>query len=398
MTVARALEVLGLSGKPSPDEIRRAYLRQVKQHPPERDRDGFQRVREAFDFLKGNPWLLIEEQEQEQEQAERDDEEEEDDEREGEEEREESEALELDGPSFPNAELERQLEELNEALAHDDPVAGARAMVALYGRPALSAGPVPPPLFCLRTFMVLVERQSFEEAHALLAAFEKHAALHYLEAGFGAEVGARWRLAREVSAICDLDQPLASAVARGLRTGNLYPAAGQVERAMADRLERDAPTIWGMLVPLLTPPPQPETPRMSQIGAWPFGVVVVVLINLMRFCLPSSSTMSSAYNDDKPGIGSIADQQREPVSAPEGAPSFSPQLTFRERAELQAEQTWKSLQASLERGDCEGVRDQWSLYRAAATGDIVDAASHASRKQRILEMCAELQPLLEDKP
>jgi hypothetical protein len=256
---------------------------------------------------------------------------------------------------------------------------------------------VPPPLFCLRTFMVLVERESFEEAHALLAAFEKHSALHHLEAGFGAEVGARWRLAREVSAICDLDQPLASAVARGLRTGKLYPAASQVEPAMAERLEREAPTIWGMLVPLLTPPPQPETPRMSQIGAWPFGVVVVVLINLMRFCLPSSSTMSSAYDDTKPSVGDVADQQREPVSAPEGAPSFSPQLTFRERAELQAEQAWKSLQASLERGDCEGVRDQWSLYRVAAL-DVVDAATHASRKQGILEMCAELQPLLEDKP
>ena len=52
MSVERALEVLGLTGAPSQQELRRAYLRKVKEHPPERDRDGFERVREAFDFLK----------------------------------------------------------------------------------------------------------------------------------------------------------------------------------------------------------------------------------------------------------------------------------------------------------------------------------------------------------
>lgn len=405
MTVERALEVLGLTGQPSQEDIRRAYLRQVKQHPPERDRDGFQRVREAFDFLKHNPWRL--------DQAEEEDEHE--DEHEDESGRREPPAMQLEaseprgeGESFQREELERQLEQLNEALANDDPVAGARAMTLLYGRQLLHAGPVPPALFCLQTFMVLVERESFEEAHELLDAFEKHAALHRLEATFGTDVGARWRLAREVAAICDYDRPLASAVARGLRTGKMYAAAGQLNsilerRGNVERLMAGAPTIWGMLAPLRQASRE-EVPRFRDIGAWPIGILAVVLINLMRLCMPSTtpSASSSSYTERyKPGVTRGAADEPQAAGdlpAPEGAPSIGPPLSFRERAELQAEQAWKSLQESLQRGDCEGVRDQWPLYRVAAGDDVVDVTTAATRKRQILDMCSELEPLLEDKP
>jgi hypothetical protein len=37
----------------SPDRVRRAYIRQVRAHPPERDPTGFQRVRSAYEFLQG---------------------------------------------------------------------------------------------------------------------------------------------------------------------------------------------------------------------------------------------------------------------------------------------------------------------------------------------------------
>jgi hypothetical protein len=55
MVEARALELLGvgqLDGV-SQDELRRAYLRAVKAHPPERDADGFREVREAYELLQG---------------------------------------------------------------------------------------------------------------------------------------------------------------------------------------------------------------------------------------------------------------------------------------------------------------------------------------------------------
>jgi hypothetical protein len=49
-----ALELLGLeTGEPvTHDRLRRAYLRRLRAHPPERDPEGFQRLREAFEALE----------------------------------------------------------------------------------------------------------------------------------------------------------------------------------------------------------------------------------------------------------------------------------------------------------------------------------------------------------
>jgi hypothetical protein len=400
MTVERALAVLGLTGQPSPDEIRRAYLRQVKQHPPERDRDGFQRVREAFDFLKRNPWLVYQAAETETET-----------ETETESALADPPAMQLassepagEAESFERGELERQLEELNEARANDDPVAGARAMTKLYARQPPEAGPIPSPLLCLQTFIALVERKDFEDARQLLEAFEGHAALHRMEASFGADISARWRLAREVAAISDYDRPLASAMARGLRTGRMSAAAEQLDRALesrgkVERLKAGAPTIWGMLEPLRQEVARQAEPRFRDIGAWPIGVLAVVLIHLMRLCVPSTTpSVSSSSYSDRPTPGVLRAAADEPAPAPEPAPSFGPLLSFRQRAELQAEQAWKSLQSSLQRGDCEGVRDQWPLYRVAAVDEVVDATTAANRRKEVLEMCFELEPLLDDKP
>jgi len=44
--------VLGLKRGASHDEIRRAYFRQVREHPPETDPDGFKAVRAAYEHLR----------------------------------------------------------------------------------------------------------------------------------------------------------------------------------------------------------------------------------------------------------------------------------------------------------------------------------------------------------
>ena len=49
VTLEEALAVLEITAESSPDETKRAYLRQVKRHGPERDPQGFQRVREAYE-------------------------------------------------------------------------------------------------------------------------------------------------------------------------------------------------------------------------------------------------------------------------------------------------------------------------------------------------------------
>ncbi|MBN2490833.1 MAG: J domain-containing protein [Planctomycetes bacterium] len=44
--------VLGLEPGSAPDAIRARYAALVKQHPPDRDADAFQRIRDAFEQLK----------------------------------------------------------------------------------------------------------------------------------------------------------------------------------------------------------------------------------------------------------------------------------------------------------------------------------------------------------
>jgi len=52
MTLDEARVLLGVDASTSADEVRRAYLRLVKQHRPEQDPTGFQRVREAYDLVR----------------------------------------------------------------------------------------------------------------------------------------------------------------------------------------------------------------------------------------------------------------------------------------------------------------------------------------------------------
>lgn len=51
MTFEEALEVLGIAPNVGADGARRAYLRLTKTHKPERDPEGFRRIREAYDVV-----------------------------------------------------------------------------------------------------------------------------------------------------------------------------------------------------------------------------------------------------------------------------------------------------------------------------------------------------------
>lgn len=46
------LEVLGIGSGASEGEIRAAYLRKVKEHPPERSPEEFERIRDAYETLR----------------------------------------------------------------------------------------------------------------------------------------------------------------------------------------------------------------------------------------------------------------------------------------------------------------------------------------------------------
>lgn len=47
-----AWQVLDVSRDAGDEEIRAAYLRKVKEHPPERSPEEFERIRDAYDILR----------------------------------------------------------------------------------------------------------------------------------------------------------------------------------------------------------------------------------------------------------------------------------------------------------------------------------------------------------
>jgi curved DNA-binding protein CbpA len=47
-----ALEILGVELNATEEQIRAAYLAKVKEHPPDRSPDEFERIRDAYDALR----------------------------------------------------------------------------------------------------------------------------------------------------------------------------------------------------------------------------------------------------------------------------------------------------------------------------------------------------------
>lgn len=47
-----ARQLLGVSAEAGEAEVRAAYLEKVRQHPPDRDPDLFERIRDAYDQLR----------------------------------------------------------------------------------------------------------------------------------------------------------------------------------------------------------------------------------------------------------------------------------------------------------------------------------------------------------
>lgn len=52
MTQYEARQVLAIEAESGDAEIRAAYLRKVKEHPPDRDPQEFERVRDAYEMLR----------------------------------------------------------------------------------------------------------------------------------------------------------------------------------------------------------------------------------------------------------------------------------------------------------------------------------------------------------
>ena len=56
MTIERAAGLLGVSATANEAELRAAYLEKVRQHPPDRDPEAFEQIRDAYEQIR-NPTL-----------------------------------------------------------------------------------------------------------------------------------------------------------------------------------------------------------------------------------------------------------------------------------------------------------------------------------------------------
>jgi curved DNA-binding protein CbpA len=52
MTTSDPFQALGIEPEASDEEIRAAYLRKIREHPPEGDSEAFERVRDAYAELR----------------------------------------------------------------------------------------------------------------------------------------------------------------------------------------------------------------------------------------------------------------------------------------------------------------------------------------------------------
>jgi curved DNA-binding protein CbpA len=52
LDIAKATALLNVTASASDADLRAAYLEQVRQHPPDRDADLFEQIRDAYDLLR----------------------------------------------------------------------------------------------------------------------------------------------------------------------------------------------------------------------------------------------------------------------------------------------------------------------------------------------------------
>jgi hypothetical protein len=299
-------------------------------------------------------------------------------------------------------------------------------MIWLYTRPLLESVPVPAPALALDTVLALMERGRSKRGGELLKALEDYASLNPLPGGFGNEVAARWKLATELLATSELDARLARALATGLRSGKFFMAAGAAEAAFDEygpELERHmyerAPTLWAQVAPMLRAQAEqrrevPLTrPGAFRLGIWPAGVVAMIAFNILRLCgSPEHPSRASVdYSDPAPrreaparppdlrpdAPATLSDPQTDPPLPPlRPLPAEVPK-TLSESAGRELV-LWSLIQEALRLGDCQTVRERWQSYRALASSANAHEDVGVARKRQILEMCPELQELLEEPP
>jgi hypothetical protein len=406
MEVQSAFEALGLAGPVPPAALKRAYLKAVRKHPPERDPDGFRRVRDAYEWLDAHSWLWTA-PEREESLA-------------------EAAPLQVEAALEPEAESPPDAPPTAESTSEPEPdpldldfdalvePIDPQGLVKLGNGVLLALGPArsldaypPPPYLVIDLVLRLIEHHEAELASDLVDAFQEalDGQRYPLRALAGETIGT-WQLIREVEDLRDeVPDQLRQKLASGIREGEFGPAVTAFERASAQRgpelrvtLEREAPTLYAALWPRVDREAAGFDPKPNQFR-FVFGWRWLWLILILARCAFSNSDRPARSTHLAPPPTIVAPPPPVVAASPTSEPRpGEPWLAEGGVADRQRERVERVIDEAIERHDCTSLIEQWPLYRASfalleETQELI--ASRETKRRAAHAACPELVTTLE---
>ena len=405
--------MLGLSTSVSADTIRRAYLRAVRAHPPERDPEGFRRIRDAYELLKDSPWLWEMERPvvqvdgiagpielgglvpvkpavldealgggdtsdvpSQSESLSTDD----------------GDAPSSHEDSDPSFGPSEDWEELSTAMERGDYERATLRLFAAMG-PGGERKIQVFPWQVLECALGLFEQGQGKRARELLGRLDEWTERQGLHPGkVGAAVAARWQLSKELAALSGrVDKEVVKRLAKDVKSGEFFRSRDliereqKVDRSLRDAMQRHAPTLFKAARPSASEIHMGNTFRT--VSPWNYvWLLAVGFFQCVRWI--ATSTNSETKTE-------VATQQRKFAEQATGE-STSDASEFKLDRRFGSE---RAIDDSLNRGACNDVREQWSGYVATLhrSGSDHDAG-YKTRRSAVLVMCPELEHELPERP
>lgn len=298
MTLKEAFAELGTEPSATRGEVRRAYFRALKTRSPEKDPEGFKRLRQAYELVDhllaaGARFVVVEDEKQD-----------------GEPEPDEAEVTEAapPPPSFGPASEPAPEPAPEPAKAEGPPAPTWASLAAAFDAAAASVQiPSPPPGLGLDMLLRLIEAGDLEGAAALRRSLDSWMTAHGEARALNGQGVVVWQLVQELlSAAPWLSAEGRVALVRAIRARDLRRERPGLRRAVGDigaNVRVNAP----MIAKALSAPPRPPRQR-SSMGGLAF-LVIPAILGLLR--LISSS---------RPPLPQVVDLPS--VSAPTPHPDF----------------------------------------------------------------------------